>query len=138
MTATLTSTTIQSRATTSLWRAGLAAAGVAALATTVVAVVARAAGVSFETAPGEAIPLAGFAELTILFSVIGIGIAALIRRRSSRPRTTFVRVAIALTALSVVPDLTTSFDAGSRISLMLAHTIAASIVIPVVARRLQP
>jgi hypothetical protein len=138
MTATLTSTTIQTRTSASLWRAGLAAAGVAAVATTVVAAVARAAGVSFESAPGDAIPLAGFAELTILFSVIGIGIAALIRRRSSRPRATFTRVAVALTILSVVPDLLTSFDAGSRISLMIAHVTAACIVIPVVARRLQP
>lgn len=138
MSATLTSTTIQTRTSASLWRAGLTAAAVAAVATTVVAAVARAAGVSFESAPGDAIPLAGFAELTVLFSVIGIGIAALIRRHSSRPRTTFTRVAIGLTILSVVPDLVTSFDAGSRISLVIAHATAACIVIPVVARRLQP
>ena len=136
MTTTLVTPTIQTRAAASLWRAGLAATAVAATATTVVAVTARAAGVSFESAPGDAIPLAGFAELTILFSIIGIGIAALIRRRSSRPRTTFTRVAIALTILSVIPDLVTSFDAGSRISLMLAHATAAVIVIPVLARRL--
>src|SRR5689334_9474219 len=106
MTATLTSTTMQTRTSAGLWRAGLPAAAVDAVATTAIAIAARGAGVNFETAPGDAIPLAGFAQLTILFSVIGIGIAAVIRRRSSRPRTTFTRVAIALTVLSVVPDLT--------------------------------
>ena len=136
MTALLTATTPRTRTTASLWRAGLVAGVLAAAATTAVAAVARTAGVSFETAPGDAIPMAGFAQLTILFSVIGIGIASVLRRRSARPRATFTRIAVALTVLSVVPDLTMSFDAGSRISLMLAHTVAATIVIPVVARRL--
>jgi hypothetical protein len=141
MTAILTSTTTQTsttRTTATLWRAGLVAGAIAAAATTAVAVAAHGAGITFETAPGDAIPMAGFAQLTILFSVIGIGIAAVIRRRSARPRTTFTRVAVALTILSVVPDLAMSFDAGSRISLMLAHTVAALIVIPVVARQLPP
>jgi uncharacterized protein DUF6069 len=138
MTAILTSATTRTGTTASLWRAGLVATAVAAAATTAVAAVAHGAGVTFETAPGDAIPMAGFAQLTILFSVIGIGIAAVLRRRSAQPRTTFTRVAVALTILSVVPDLAMSFDAGSRISLMLAHTVAALIVIPVVARQLPP
>jgi hypothetical protein len=137
MTAILTSsTTVRTRTAASLWRGGLAAAAVAAVATTAVAAIARGAGVSFETAPGDAIPMAGFAQLTILFSVVGIAIAAVIRRRSARPRTIFTRVAVGLAMLSVVPDLTMSFDAASRVSLILAHAVAASIVIPVVARRL--
>jgi hypothetical protein len=137
MTTILTSTaTTRTGTTASLWRAGLTAAAIAAAATTTVAAAAHGAGVSFETAPGDAIPLAGFAQLTILFSVIGIGIATVLRRRGAHPRSTFTRVAVALTVLSVVPDLTMSFDAGSRISLMLAHTVAAAIVIPVVARQL--
>ena len=139
MTAILTTTnTTRTRTTASLWRAGLTATALAAVATTAIAAAARGAGVSFETAPGDAIPIAGFAQLTILFSVIGIGIAAVIRRRSAQPRRTFTRVAVALAILSVVPDLAMSFDAGSRISLMLAHAVAASIVIPVIARRLEP
>src|SRR5690349_10444937 len=133
-----TATTTRTGTTASLWRAGLTAAAIAAVATTTVAAAAHGAGVSFETAPGDAIPMAGFAQLTILFSVIGIGIAAVLRRRSAQPRTTFVRVAVALTVLSVVPDLAMSFDAGSRVSLMLAHAVAALIVIPVVARQLPP
>jgi hypothetical protein len=137
MTTILTCTATTRTATTaSLWRAGLTATAIAAAATTTVAAAAHGAGVSFETAPGDAIPLAGFAQLTILFSVIGIGIATVLRRRSTQPRSTFTRVAVALTILSVVPDLAMSFDAGSRITLMLAHTVAAAIVIPVVARHL--
>src|SRR3954447_2977320 len=121
----------------SLWRAGLTAGAVAAVATTAVAAIAHGAGVTFETAPGDAIPTAGFAQLTILFTVVGIGIAAGIRRASAQPRTTFTHVALVLTMLSVMPDLTMSFDAGSRVALVLAHLVAASIVIPVVARRLE-
>jgi hypothetical protein len=117
-----------------LWRAGLGSGVVAAAATTVVAAVAEAGGVSFEI-DGEAIPLLGFAQLTLVGAVLGVAIARLCRR-SRRPRSTFVRIAVALTALSVVPDLTMRFDAASRIALVITHVVAAGIIVPVLARRL--
>ena len=40
------------------------------------------------------------------------------------------------TALSVVPDITISFDAASKLTLILTHIVAATIVIPSLARRL--
>ncbi len=43
---------------------------------------------------------------------------------------------MALTALSVVPDLTMGFDAASAATLVVAHVTAAAIIIPRLAARL--
>lgn len=119
-----------------LWRHGVAAAVIAAVATTVLAAVASAAGVSFADATGASIPIAGFAELTLVFSLLGVGIAAVMARKARRPRPTFVRTAVALTALSFVPDLAFGFDAASAATLIALHAVAAAIVVPTLAGRL--
>ena len=119
-----------------VWKHGVAAAVVASVATTVLAAAASAAGVSFADSTGASIPIAAFAQLTLAFSVVGVGIAAAIARRARRPRTTFVRTALALTALSYLPDLTFGFDAGSAATLIALHTVAAAIVVPTLATRL--
>src|SRR5258706_15493028 len=140
MTATLSTSPITSTTTSTetpaLWRTGLKAGVIAAVASTVIAVVASAAGVSFESAPGEAIPVAGFAQLTLFFTAIGVLIARTIRNRASNPQSTFTKTPVALTVLSVVPDLTMSFDTASKLTLMLTHVTAAAIVIPALASRL--
>jgi len=140
------STTTQTRttATTStptaqrqpVWKHGVAAAVVASVATTVLAAVASAAGVSFADSTGASIPIAGFAQLTLAFSLVGVGIAAVMVRRARGPRSTFVRTAVALTALSFVPDLTFGFDAASAATLITLHTVAAAVVVPTLAGRL--
>lgn len=140
MTTTFTSTPATATATTAaaetrpLWRAALAAGAVAAVATTAIAAVADAAGVSLATG-GESIPLLGFAQMTLVGAVLGLVIARLCRR-AVHPRAMFVRITVALTAVSIVPDLTMSFDASSRAVLLLTHVAAAAIVVPVLARRL--
>jgi hypothetical protein len=113
----------------SLWRSGLVAGLIAALATTAIAAVAGALGVSFEV-DGEAVPLVGFAQMTLIGAVVGIVLATALRRWSGSPRTTFVRTTLALTVLSIVPDLTMGFDAASALALVLTHLAAAAIVIP--------
>ena len=118
-----------------VWLHGLAATVVASGVVTVLAVAASAAGVSFETASGT-IPLAGYAQLTALFSLIGVAMAAVMARVARRPRRTFVVTTVTLTIASLVPDVTFGFDAASAIVLMLLHVVAAVIVIPVLARRL--
>jgi hypothetical protein len=128
----------RSAAKPSLSRAGAAAGACAAAATTAIAAVAHASGVSFENAPGKAIPLAGFAQLTLVFTLVGVLLAAGIRRRSANPRSTFTKVTIVLTGLSLVPDLTMGFAAASAVTLMATHLVAAAIVIPTLARRLRP
>ena len=119
-----------------VWRHGIAAAVVAAVATTVLAVVASAAGVSFSDGTGASIPIAAFAQLTVTFGLAGVGIAAVMARKARHPRSTFVRTAVALTALSFVPDLTFGFDAASAATLISLHTVAAAIVVPTLAGRL--
>lgn len=136
MTATLTPTTpstssrTAATATRSLWKTGLRAGAIAAAATVAVAGTASAAGVSLETTPGEAIPVLGFGQLTLLFTVVGILIARSIARRARCPRSTLARVTVALTALSLVPDVLLSAGAGTKALLMLTHLVAATIVIP--------
>jgi hypothetical protein len=126
----------QAVARQSVWKHGVAAAVLASLATTVLAALASAAGVSFAGGTGASIPIIGFAQLTLVFSLVGVGIAAVMARKARRPRATFVRTAVALTALSFVPDLTFGFDAGSAATLITVHTVAAAIVVPTLAGRL--
>src|SRR3954454_19690496 len=119
-----------------VWKHGVAAAVVASVATTVLAAVASTAGVSFADSTGVSIPIAAFTQLTLVFSLVGVGLAAVMARRARRPRHTFVRTALALTALSFVPDLTFGFDARSAATLINLHTVAAAIVVPTLAKRL--
>jgi Family of unknown function (DUF6069) len=119
-----------------VWKYGVAASGVSAVTTTGLATIASAAGVSFATGPGAGIPIAGFAQLTLFFSLFGVGIAAVMARTARRPRSTFVRTTVALTVVSVIPDLTFGFDAASAATLITLHTIAAVIMIPTLAARL--
>ena len=120
----------------SVWKHGVAAAVVAAGATTAFAAVASAAGVSFADRTGASIPVAGFAQVTLFLALIGVGIAAVLARRARTPRRTFLRTATALVLLSFVPDLVVGFDVASALTLMADHVLAAAIVVPVLARRL--
>ena len=119
-----------------VWKHGVAAAVVASVATTALATVASAAGVSFADSTGASIPIAAFAQLTLVFSLVGVGIAAVMARTARRPRVTFVRTAVALVALSFVPDLTFGFDPGTAATLIRLHSVAAAIVVPTLAGRL--
>jgi hypothetical protein len=146
----MTATQIRTRTTTApttapttagprhkVWKHGVAAAVGATFATTALAALATADGISFATEPGgQGIPPLGFAQLTLVFSLIGVAMAAVMARKARTPRTTFVRTAVALTALSVVPDLTFGFDTASAVVLVTAHTLAAAIVVPTLAGRL--
>jgi hypothetical protein len=86
---------------------------------------------------GESVPLMGFAQLTFVFSAIGVGIAAAVRRWSSRPATVFLRIAVTLTAISLVPPFLVDANAGTVVALLGLHLAAAAVVIPVLTRRLR-
>ena len=116
-----------------LGRTGLTAGMAAAAATVAVAAVASAAGVSLETAPGEAIPVLGFGQLTLFCTAIGVLLARTIGRRAAQPRSTFTTVTLVLTALSLVPDVVLSTDVATKATLILTHLVAAAIVIPVLS-----
>jgi hypothetical protein len=118
-----------------LWRTGGLAVLAAAVATTAVAAVARNAGVPLEI-DGEPIPLLGFTQLTLACAVIGLLLAKALGRWAPAPKRAFVAVTVALTALSVVPDLLISATTATRITLITTHLVAATIVIPLLAGRL--
>jgi peptidoglycan/LPS O-acetylase OafA/YrhL len=142
MTATLTPTTTSTvpaagaTRTRSLWRTGAIAGVIAAAATVAVAAAAHGLGVSLETAPGEAVPILGFGQLTLFFTAIGVLIARSVRRRARQPRATLVKVSVALTALSLVPDVALSAGAATKMTFILTHLVAAAIVVPALASRL--
>ena len=108
------------------------------VATVLAAALARAAGVDFEVPDGgEIIPLPGFAVVTGFFSVVGIVIAAALRRWSARPAERFVGITVLLTAISLVPPLIVGAGAATSTALIGLHLVAAAIVIPSLARNLR-
>jgi peptidoglycan/LPS O-acetylase OafA/YrhL len=133
MTATLTAPT--STTTKQIRRTGLLAGLAAAVATSTTAAVASAFDVSLKVG-GEAIPVIGFAQLTFVAAIIGTVMAVVMSHRARRPRHAFVVSTIALTALSIVPDVTADALTSTRLLLALTHVIAASIVIPALSSRL--
>jgi hypothetical protein len=135
MTATLTAPTSTFTTTKQIRRTGLVAGLAASVATSTTAAVASAADVSLKVG-GEAIPVIGFAQVTFVATIIGTVMAVVMTHRASRPRHMFVVSTVALTALSIVPDVTADALTSTRLLLALTHVIAASIVIPALASRL--
>ena len=129
MTASLAVPTRSSLAKTTV-AVGLAAAA----ATTATAAAVSAAGVSLEVG-GAPIPLAGFAQMTLLGAIIGGVVVAVCNRRSASPRQRFYQVTAVLTALSCVPSVALPPSVATKIALVTTHLLAAAIVIPVLARR---
>jgi hypothetical protein len=121
-----------------LARTGLIATLAAMVATTLGAALAQAVGVDFELPDGgETIPLAGFAVITGLFSVIGVVIAVALLRWSARPAERFLWTTVALTAISLVPPLVSGANAGTVTALAGLHLIAAAVMIPALTRSLR-
>jgi hypothetical protein len=115
-------------------RAALASGAVAAVVTTAVAAAAVAADVPLQI-DGEAIPLAGFAQMTLLGATLGGLIAAALNRFSAQPRSWFVPAAVVLTALSCVPSLAWPPDVATKAVLVATHLLAAAIIVPTLARQ---
>lgn len=132
-----TNTTIPSITATTgpLVGTGVVAAALASGATTTVAAAGSAAGISLDVG-GAPIPVLGFAVLTAIFSLVGLVLALVMSRKARRPRSTFIRTTVALTVLSLVPDVIVDATPVTKALLMLTHLVAAAIVIPAVARRL--
>lgn len=105
----------------------------AAVAVTALAAAVDAAGVPLEI-DGEVIPLAGFAQMTLLGAIIGGVLVAILNRRSSSPRRRFLQTGVALTVLSCVPSVTMPTDTATKVALVATHLVAAAIIVPVLAR----
>ena len=117
---------------------GFIATLAAVVATTLAAALAQAVGVAFEVPDGgETIPLAGFAVVTGFFSVVGIVIAAALLRWSAHPAERFVWTAVSLLAISLIPPLLSGADTATTTSLIGLHLVAATVMIPTLARSLR-
>ncbi len=109
---------------------GVLAGAVAAVAVTAVAAAAQAADVSLEVA-GKAIPLSAFPFWTVIGTLAGIILAALLRQRRR-----FIRTTVAATGFSLIPPILGADDALTALILIATHLIAAAIVIPALSLRL--
>jgi hypothetical protein len=121
-----------------VWPRGLVATAIAAVATSLMAVIAKAAGVDFSSSLGD-VPLAAFPMLTVYCSLIGVIIAEVMIRVATMPRSTFQITMIVLTGLSLVPDVLPffEFDLAFVGVLCLTHIVAAAIVVPIIAGRME-
>lgn len=124
---------VSSPLTSTLPRATASVGVLAAAATTASAAVLRAADVPL-AAHGE-IQLAAFAQLTFIAAVCGGVLLAVVVRRSSAPRQRFVRITAGLTALSCAAPAAFADTTASKIALVGLHILAATIIVPVLARR---
>src|SRR3954452_1634457 len=135
-----TSTQAATARRASVWKAGAIAAVLGAGAAEAVGGIARAVGVPMEAGgfgPGhaEAIGVGSFAMATVINLVIGTLLAAALVRWARRPERTFVRTAVALTALSFVPVLLAQNTAtATKVTLALTHLVVAAVAIPLLGR----
>ena len=117
---------------------GFMATLAAMVATTLAAALAQAVGVDFEVPDGgETIPLAGFAVVTGVFSVVGIVIAVALLRWSARPAERFVWTAGSLTTISLIAPLLSGANTATTTALLGLHLVAATVMIPTLARSLR-
>jgi hypothetical protein len=117
-------------------KAGARAGAVAAVATTAIAVATHAAGVSFADRTGESIPWFAFAQLTFIGALMGVGLAAAVRRKASQPQRTFTRTAWTLAVVSCAAPTLIGLETASVGVLVVEHLVAAAIIIPAIAARL--
>lgn len=101
----------------------------------------RAAGVPYVFAlPGvepATMPASGLFFAVLELGVVGAVLAACLTRWARQPRATWRRTAVTLTVISLVPSLVASSTTyATNVALAVSHLVAASVIIPLVARRL--
>lgn len=132
---TITYSTRTATSARPVWKAAALSGVLAAAATASVAALADLAGISLDV-DGEPIPAAGFVTMTLAAVVVGYVLAIALNRWAARPRRTFTVTTVALTVASFIPDLTFAMAGSTRAVLILTHLVAAIIVIPTIAARL--
>ncbi|WP_035855988.1 DUF6069 family protein [Cryptosporangium arvum] len=132
----MTTTGAPAASRTSFVVTGLVASAVAASATGLAALLAQAVGVDFDVVDGQTIPVPGFVVVAGFFSLVGVLVAAAFRRWSARPAVLFVRTAVALTVVSLIPPLVSGAAAATVVALVVLHLVPAAVMIPVLARSL--
>jgi len=85
----------------------------------------------------QAINPGSFATGTLVCAFWGTVLAVVLARRAAHPARTFARSATALVAVSLAFPLDAAHTAtATRLTLAGAHLLAASIIVPVITRRL--
>ena len=134
--------TARSWGTLPVWLAGILAALAAAVVAEAFTLAARGAGVPmaaagvWESEP-QRIPVGGIAQSVVIWSIGGILLAVVLHRRARRPARTFVIATVVFTALSLAgPLLARNTALSTQVVLVATHVLAASVVVPLLARRL--
>ena len=127
-----------------LWQVGLAAALVAALASVIVYLAARAAGVPMELTEVfedhfARMPVMNMAWAALLDGgAAGTALAAACRRWTSRPRSSFLTLAITGLIASFALPITSDASTATKVVLSTSHVIVAIIIVPALALALPP
>jgi hypothetical protein len=122
-----------------LWQVGLAAALVAAAASVIVYLAARAAGVPMELTEVfedqfARMPVMNMAWAALLEGgLAGTALAAACRRWTSRPRLYFVTLAMAGLIASFALPITSDASAATKVVLAISHVVVAIIIVPALA-----
>ncbi len=133
----MTTTTSPSTSTSDrlIWRTAAIAGVIAAVGTTAIGAIAKAADVPLRLGEFQ-IQVPAFAMFTLIAAAIGGLIASQLRKRVGQPRRTFLIATVVLTALSFVPDLAADATTATKLTLVGAHVVAAAVIIPALAGRL--
>ena len=135
MTTTTASRTTTTTAGRSIWKTAAISGVVAAVATTAIGAIAKAADVPLVVGELE-VQVPAFAVFTLIAAAIGGLLASQLQKRSGQPRRTFLITTLVLTALSFIPDLTADATTATKLTLVGAHVVAAAVIIPALAGRL--
>jgi len=91
-----------------------------------------------EASSAMALPTGACATSIAMCMVLGTALAVALNWKAKRPAHTYVVVAVALTVVSLgAPLVAAGTNAGSKFTLIVAHLIAAAVIIPLVARCLR-
>lgn len=124
------------------WRRGLLVVVVGALAAGLYGWVIDLAGVPMRAGgPGateaQNVGPANFAAGTAILTLVGLGLAAAMRRRAGAPRGTFLATTGVLTAVSLMPvTLAGATTTSTKLAFALGHVLLALLVVPLIARTL--
>jgi hypothetical protein len=122
-----------------LWQVGLAAALVAAAASVIVYVAARAAGVPMELTEVfedefARMPVMNMAWAALLDGgLAGTALAAACRRWTRRPRLYFVAVAMTGLIASLALPIASDASSATKVVLSISHVVVAIIIVPALA-----
>jgi hypothetical protein len=129
----------RARAQRPLWQVGLAAALVAAAASVLVYVAARAGGVPMELTEVfedhfARMPVMNMAWAALLDGgVAGTVLAAACRRWARRPQSTFLALAMVGLIASLVLPVISDASTATKVVLSISHVVVAAVIVPALA-----